>query len=263
MDKIENFFHFIAPKIISLTNERFENTKEIKYKDKDVDINFATEGDWDNEKLIIEEISKWFSKDTIISEETLFDGRISNSQNTWIIEPICGSSNFKNGIRFFCTNIAVAKNGELIAACVVDHSRGDYIWSIGEKKIYINHTLFNAKKDHKGIMIETDLSGLIGASKETLLKHERLISYLLHKKNYYLSSFCTSLPFACTALGRIDAYANGFSKLWDQAAANFLVLQAGGVISETNGNPWTLSSDNVLATLDKNLHEELLKIMES
>ena len=263
MDKVEEFFHFISPKIISLTNERFENTKEVKYKDEKNSLDIATEADLDNERLITNELKARFPNDQIIAEETFNEVDNINQGRSWIIDPICGSANFRNGIKFFSTNIALANNGLIMASCVVDHSIGQYIWSIGNSQININDKRISPKKRTKGIMVEVDLPALTGMDSNVIDKHIQLTSYLLHKKNYYLSSFCTSLLFAYVALGRIDAYANGFSKVWDVAAANFLILQAGGIVTELDGSPWTLNSNNVLGSFRKELHIELLGILNS
>jgi len=263
MDKIEEFFHYISPKIIQLTNRRFEKTKEIKYKDKEYSPNFATEGDFDNEKLILEELDKWFPEDLIVAEETSPDSQGINKARSWIIDPICGSSNFKNGIKFFCTNIALSDKGKLIASCVVDHCREEYAWSVGDYKIYINRKEIKPEKISMGTIVDVDLSALAGQDLKRIERHQKLISFLLRDKRYYLSTFSTSLSFAYVGLGRIDAYTNGYSKIWDVAAANFLILQAGGVVTQLDGKAWDLFSDNVLAARDKKLHSELLKILNS
>lgn len=260
MDKVEEFFHYISPKIITLTNQRFENTKEVKYKVTNSP-DFTTEGDLDNEKLTKDELFKRFPKDQIVAEETLSDTSQINKGRNWIIDPICGSSNFKNGIKFFCTNIALAENGIVIASCVIDHCREEYIWSTGKSLIHVGKKVITPEKRTMGTIIEVDLSALMGVSAERIERHEKLISYLLKNKKYYLSTFNTSLPFAYTALGRIDAYVNGINKIWDVAAANFLVLQAGGIVTELDGAPWTLSSNEVLASRDEVLHRELLDII--
>lgn len=262
MDKVEEFFHYISPRIINLTKKRFENTKEITYKDQEYNPNIATEGDFDNEKLILKELSKWFPNDLIIAEETSSDTNKINAGRSWIIDPICGSYHFKNGIKFFCTNIALSDKGVLVASLVIDHSREEYIYSVGSG-IYINRKKVKPEKKTQGIHIEVDLSGLMGTSKKIIERHEKLVSYLLKNKQVYLSSLNTSLPFAYVSLGRIDAYAAGYHKVWDTAAANYLILQAGGIITQMNGDPWNLSSDNTLAALDKNLHKELLLIINS
>lgn len=256
MNKVKQFFHSVSPKIISLTNERFEKTKEVRYKIQDSP-DLSTEGDLDNEELIKTELDRWFPDDGIIAEETLSDDSDINSGREWIIDPICGSLNFKNGVKFFCTNIALADNGNLIASCVVDHCREEYIWSVGNQEIFIGSDLFKPSEKTKATTIDVDLTALVEVSKERVQRHEKLVSYLLKNKKYYLTSYNTSLPFAYVALGRLDAYANGSSKVWDLAAANFLIMQK-GIVTEMDGKPWTLKSDNCLASIDKSLHQELL-----
>lgn len=257
MDKVEDFFHHISPRALSLTSRRFEHTKEIKYKESN-SLNLATEGDFDNEKLIKKSISKWFPQDKIIAEETSSETGEIDKGRVWIVDPICGSANFKRGVSFFCTNIALAHNGRLIASCVIDHSRQEYIWSVGNSKIYINRKLILLEKKTEGILLEVDLSGI---PLNMISRPLKLVSYLLRKRNYYIRSSCTSLPFAYIALGRIDAYVNGESKAWDTAAANFLITQAGGIVTQLDGSPWDLLSNNALGAIDKNLHRELLGIM--
>lgn len=259
MDKVKQFFHSVSPKIISLTNERFGNTKEVHYKIQGSP-DLSTEGDLDNEELIKAELAEWFPDDGIVAEETLSDDSDINSGRKWIIDPICGSLNFKNGIKFFCTNLALADNGNLIASCVVDHCREEYIWSVGNREIFIGRNLFKPSEKTKAIVVDVDLSALMGVSNDRIERQEKLISYLIKNKKYYLSAYNTSLPFAYVALGRLNAYANGSSKVWDLAAANFLIMQ-NGIVTEMNGKPWTLNSDNALASIDKDLHKELLDII--
>ncbi len=262
MDKVEEFFHFISPKIIDLTNQRFEHTKKVKYKQENTP-DFATEGDLDNESLIKEELFKWFPQDQIVAEETSSDSTQVNKGRNWIIDPICGSSNFKNGVKFFSTNIALSRDGDLIASCVIDHSREEYIWSIGNNTLNIGKHVVKSEKRTMGVVVEVDLSAVMGQPREITERQDRLVSQLLSNKKYYLASFNTSLGFAYTALRRINAYASGFNKVWDVAAANFLVIQAGGVVTQMDGKPWNLFSSNVLASVDSDLHLELLQIIAS
>jgi myo-inositol-1(or 4)-monophosphatase len=260
MDKVEEFFHYISPKIIALTNQRFEHTREITYKQENTP-DFVTEGDLDNEELIKKELFNWFPEDQIIAEETLSDSSQINKGRNWIIDPICGSANFKNGVKFFSTNIALSQDGHLIASCVIDHSREEYIWSTGNNTIHIGNQITKSAQRSLGVVVEVDLSAVMGVPKEITERQEKLVANLLNNKKYYLASFNTSLGFAYSALGRINAYASGYNRVWDVAAANFLIIQAGGIVTQMDGKPWTLTSDNVLASIDINLHKELLKIL--
>ena len=66
---------------------------------------FVTNADKKAEKIIIEELSKSRKKYSILSEEA---GKIENSDNdnTWIIDPIDGTTNFLHGIPHFAISIA-------------------------------------------------------------------------------------------------------------------------------------------------------------
>ena len=263
MSKIVDFFHTISPKIIKSTNNTFGNIKEIKYKDKNNPLDIVTKGDFDNEKIIISEIKKWFPDHNIVAEETFSSTKNPEKGKTWIIDPICGTLKFKNGIRFFSTNVALANNGKLIASCVIDHCKQEYVWSTGNHEIYINKKKFNSNRKSNFTTIEVDLSSTTQAPLERIENILKLVSFLARSKKYYLSTFCTSLAYTYTSLGRIDGYINSFSHAWDTAAANFLILQAGGIVTEVDGKPWSLTSDNVLASYDKELHAELLNILNS
>jgi myo-inositol-1(or 4)-monophosphatase len=262
MKKIEDFFHYISPKIIEIADLKFENSGKIKYKEKNT-INIVTEADFAVENLIKNEIIRRFPKDKIVAEET-FTGTLQIKKGEcWILDPICGSANFNNGVRFFSTNIALALNGKLIAACVVDHSKGEYIWSTGNNLLHIGKRTVKPERRSKGIVIDVDLSAILNQPDNITIRQVKLVSYLLTHKNYCLVSYATSLGFAYTALNRINAFASGHNKVWDVAAANFLVKQAGGSVTDYDGKPWTLNSDCVLASPDPDLHRLLLKIVLS
>ncbi|OGH19164.1 MAG: hypothetical protein A3D74_00085 [Candidatus Levybacteria bacterium RIFCSPHIGHO2_02_FULL_37_13] len=84
---------------------------------------------------------------------------------------------------------------------------------------------------------------------------------MISETKYSPITYATSLGFAYVSLGRIDAYLNPNIRLWDMAAANFLAEQSGGIVTDIQGFPWTLSSTSVLAARDKLLHKELLNLL--
>jgi len=85
---------------------------------------------------------------------------------------------------------------------------------------------------------------------------------LLTQTKYTAITYATSLGFAYVSLGRIDAYLNPNIRLWDMVAANFLTVQAGGIVTDIQGLPWILTSSSVLGARDKILHKELLNLLK-
>ncbi|HIL47358.1 MAG TPA: inositol monophosphatase, partial [Acidimicrobiia bacterium] len=65
---------------------------------------------------------------------------------------------------------------------------------------------------------------------------------------------------ASVACGRVDGYFESELNLWDMAAGLVLVAEAGGVVTDLEGN--FPQKDFVLATTAE-LHPELIKLLRS
>lgn len=260
--KVARFFHQISPQVLQLVNKKYRHSKVVKHKSKNKnDFNFATEADLAVEKLIILQIQENFPKDQIMAEESYAETKLGKLGKLWVIDPICGTGNFARDIKTFVTNIALVENGKLVAACAIDHPQSEYIWSTGQQKVFSGKKLLKREKKTNGVAVEVDLTALLGISREIKQKHAKLISQLILKTDYYLVSTASSLNFAYVALGRLDAYVCANCKLWDMAASNFLILQAGGVVTDIFGKEWTINSSSALASIDKKLHGKLLNFL--
>ena len=72
--------------------------------------NFATQGDLESEKKVIEIITKNFPDHNIIGEES---GRVDKgSEYSWAIDPIDGTIPFVDGIPFFGVSVGLLKNNQ-------------------------------------------------------------------------------------------------------------------------------------------------------
>lgn len=263
-EELKNFFHAVSPKVLKLASEKFKKSAIIKFKGSDENTsNYVTDADLDIENKIVEEIRKRFPKDKIVSEENYAAVRVENKGRFWIIDPICGTSNFVKEIKLFATNIAFAENGKLTAACVIDHARNQYIWSVGKEKIFIGETKVNTVKKSSGISIEVDIGGATGGTREKKIRFSQFLSRIIQETNYAPLTYNSSLGFAYAAIGRLDAYISANNKIWDVAAANFLMMTTRGIITTFEGTPWSLESTDVVATKDKKLHKKLLSFLKN
>ena len=57
-----------------------------------------------------------------------------------------------------------------------------------------------------------------------------------------------AIDLAYVAAGKLDAFWERNLNLWDMASGVLLVREAGGEVTEPNGNPWNISSKNILAS---------------
>jgi myo-inositol-1(or 4)-monophosphatase len=260
LGKEREFFHEIAPIIISYIRTASRKIAVLKTNTANK-VEFATAADIGVEEIIVREIRRRFPKDNIVAEETAPDIPSNYKGRYWFVDPICGTTNFSRGSNLYATNIALAENEELIAACVIDHNEGEHIWSTGDNKVYNGKRQLTLSGDEPPYIIEFEFSTANATQDKDKTKFTKFTKNILQETNYYITSYATSLAFTYTALGKIDAYIVPRARIWDIAAPIFLTLQVGGIISELNGKPWTLHSSNVLGARDKKLHKKIVDLL--
>jgi myo-inositol-1(or 4)-monophosphatase len=76
--------------------------------------------------------------------------------------------------------------------------------------------------------------------------------------------FSTTLSLALVATGRIAACVLfAAPDVVHIAAGTLLVAEAGGQVTDTSGEPWTLSARSLVCSADERLHQELLKLLDA
>jgi myo-inositol-1(or 4)-monophosphatase len=253
----KDFFNNIAPRILALVLS-FNGTASVSVQKSHGD--YSTEVDVAVENLIVDEIQQRFPKDAILAEEgrsqtTIPDGRI------WIIDPICGTTNIGRGMKNFCTNIALVDHMNLIASCVIDHSTGDVLWSVGNKKVYINDQLFEyiQPDDDFGVVVDVDFGSLDASRREVRNNFSKTIKLLLTSSDYMITSLNSSLAFAYTSIGKLDGFINSYNHPWDICAASFLLQQTGCTITALDGEPWTITTVGAVGAYRTEIHHKLLR----
>ena len=220
---------------------------------------YSTKVDIACEDYVVSEIQKAFTGDEILAEEgysktAISDGRI------WLIDPICGTNNLGKGINNFCTNVALVDKNRVVAACVVDYSRNEYIWSVGGNTVFVGSEPYVAPSPALGQKVDVDFGSIRGASPAVRKRHNDLIGKLVEQTDYDIVSLNTSLGFAYTATGKIDGFVNVFNHPWDIATASFLIEQAGGTLTALDGSPWNLQSVGAIGGRTAEIHRRLLDL---
>ncbi|MFH0834496.1 MAG: inositol monophosphatase family protein, partial [Patescibacteria group bacterium] len=224
---------------------------------------FATDADLASEKLIVAELRKNFPDDGILAEESWheFDPRKRN----WVIDPLDGTKNFHFGLPNWCVSIALRENDESVVGVIF---------------VPISNQLFSARKNggaklnDKKIRVSSTVK--IGDSLVLVEIPRRHTSGNRFKKD--VSAFTKSLEkirrvrafasaasdLALVARGAADAYLD-FSrntKIWDVAAGELLIREAGGEISDATPPNLQFPNVSILATNGK-LHREMKSLLES
>ena len=230
---------------------------DFKISNKEGMNNLVTEADHAAEKAIIDVIQKQYPGHFILSEET---GEIkTSSEYKWIIDPIDGTVNFANGIPLCCVSIGLEKNGEMIFGAV-------HAPLLNE--LYIAEKGMGATLNNKKISVsnKTDLikSCLVTGFPYTYLDAPngplQVFDKLIRKGIPVRRLGSAAIDLCWVAAGRFDGFYEHKLQAWDSAAGFLLIEEAGGKVTDFNGNPYSPYQPHILATNGK-IHEELRTVV--
>jgi len=176
---------------------------------------FVSNADLKAEKIIIEELKKARPYYSIISEE---DGSESNKDknNTWIIDPIDGTTNFLHGVPHFAISIALKSGGEIVSGLIYDPIKDEMFYAEKDNGAFFNNQRIRVSK-------KKEINACLFA---TGGKFENEIGLPIRKTG------SAALDIAYVAAGRYDGYFQNNLNIWDIAAGIIMIKEAGGMINE-------------------------------
>ena len=215
----------------------------------------VTEFDVAAEKLIIDGIRTAFPDHAILSEEK--GSCTTESPYRWIIDPLDGTNNFIRGYPHFAVSIALEVNGKIEIGSVYDPSRDELFTAIFREGAMLDDEEIRVSRQSilDGSLIETGFSSRFSLAVANYPYFKAILPYAQAIRN------CGSaaLTFAYVAAGRLDAAWYLSLAPWDVAAGKLLVQEAGGEVSDLDGEPLVDAERGVLAT-NRSVHKEVVKI---
>jgi myo-inositol-1(or 4)-monophosphatase len=231
--------------------------KQIEFKGR---ANLVTVADRESEALIIREIQRVFPEHAILAEESGAAGAAA-AEARWIIDPLDGTTNFAHQYPFFCVSIGLELRGEIICGAVYDPTRDE---------------MFSASRG-KGAFVNGER---LGVSEADRLEHALLITgfpYRFREKidlamtqfrNFMLTSQAVrrggsaALDLCYVAQGRCDGFWELDLQPWDTAAGRVILEEAGGRVTDYNGNPFSVYMKQIVASNGR-IHDQMLEVLRS
>ena len=204
---------------------------------------FVTKTDKHVEKILIEELSKTKKNFSFLAEES---GSIKNKdkENIWIIDPIDGTTNFLHGIPHFAICIAHQSKGEILSGLIFDPIKDEMFFAEKDKGAFLNNQRLRVSK--KNLLDDC----LFSSNHEGVKFSDLNMRY----------SGCAALDLAYVAAGRLDGFFHNKINLWDVAAGEILVKEAGGVVNDIY--KFDINKIDIKASSDA-INSEMLKKLEN
>ncbi len=180
---------------------------------------------------------------SFITEET---GNIQNKdrENIWIIDPIDGTTNFLHGIPHFAICIAHQSEGQILRGLVFDPIKDEMFFAEKDKGAFLNNQRLRVSK-------KNSIDECLFSSNHEGVKFSDL------NMRY---SGCAALDLAYVAAGRLDGYFHNKINLWDVAAAEILVKEAGGIVNDIH--KFDINRIDIKASSDA-INAEMLKKLKN
>jgi myo-inositol-1(or 4)-monophosphatase len=237
-----------------LLRQRVDSIREVRHKSA---VDLVTDVDIQSEQEIRATLLGAFPTHSILGEEGgAYVG--SDPRYRWIVDPLDGTTNYAHGFPFFCVSIGLEVEGQLTLGVV-------YAPLMDE--LFVAETGHGATLNDRPIRVST-IGDLSQALLATGFPYDRA-EFPRALKSFEVVSLqsqavrragSAALDMCYVACGRLDGYWEHHVKPWDQAAGAVLVREAGGNVTATNGSPFSIEANQVLAT-NGLLHLDLAGIL--
>lgn len=230
----------------------------------------VTEVDKGSEKMIRNLISTYFPHHTVMGEEGVGQTveekqqavqEAMQAEYVWVVDPIDGTTNFVHGFPFFSVSIALAHKGEIIVGVVYDPSRDELFVAEKGKGAYVRGKRILVREEQKlsQCLIAT---GFPIDRERTLPPNMRGLEAMVPKVRNIRTGGSAALHMAYIAAGRLNGFWELGLNAWDTAAGSILIQEAGGKVTDTFGNPYTLGTRHIVAT-NGYVHDEVLQVLKT
>lgn len=217
----------------------YEKDYEIKDKGGDSPV---TDADLASEKVILEEIKKYDFG--ILSEETTDDKKRLGKERVWLIDPMDGTKDFIDKTGEFTIMIGLVENGKSILGAVYQPVEDILYFAVQ------GQGAFKQVGKRKPEMIKV--------SKQDSMSEISMLSSRFHRSDLeieiaeknkikkFITCGSAGLKICKIAEGVADLNVNPSNKTWewDMCAADIILSEAGGKLSDISGNNFKYNKKN-------------------
>jgi len=205
---------------------------------------YVTEVDHASEEAIVEALRSAYPDHAVLGEESGLQGP-EDAEFQWIVDPLDGTTNFIHGFPCYAVSIALLQRGQVTQAVVYDPSRNELFTASRGSGTFLNdrRVRVSGRTRYHDALLGAHWPGSAGPDQGNSPRFREVAqgSSGLRRQG------STVLDLAYVAVGRLDGFCGVGLKPWDVAAGSLLVLEAGGLVADFDGEQGWMKSGNVLA----------------
>lgn len=227
---------------------------------------FLTDADLKSEQVILSLLASEYPDIPSLSEEK--GGDEVAEGYLWVVDPVDGTINFFLGDDHWGVSIALVKDGRTIAGVVYLPARGQLFSASRDrasKLLLGDNRTIDLKVSGESNLAESQFWVGWGKENHGGEDHKKVYDAIikLDRRTLYpqIRNSATA-DMMMVASGKIQGYVFLNPEPFDIAAAGLIIEQAGGKVTDKDGNPWGAFSRSLVAS-NGILHDELLSIIKA
>jgi len=251
-----NFLNKLASELTSFYFSKLNKTFKVSNKLKGRGYDPVTTSDKAFEKFIRSKIKKKFPSHQVVGEE--FGHKKTNSDYTWVIDPIDGTRSFVIGNPTWSNLISLNFKGKPILGLANFPVLKKYYLNYSNKAAYVvenrkkTKISVNKKVKFSNIKLSAAFHGALS------LNQQKKIPQILKLMQFPCSD---ALSYAHLAEGKVDVVMQCSNKIWDIHPLIPIIKAAGGIVS-TWSNKDAVNAGNILVSSNSTVHNKFLKLLK-
>ncbi len=228
---------------------------------------FVSRADIQAERTLRAELARTRPEYGFLGEEggeTKGTGEIGG-RNRWIADPLDGTTNFLHGLPHFAISLALERDGEVIAGVIYQPISDELFWAEKGNGAFIDtpnarsrRLRVSGRKDLGQALVSTGIPQMgRGNHPDYVRRRQQVMGKTAGVRRWGAAS----LDLAFVAAGRYDGFFEYDLSPWDVAAGLLLVREAGGLISDIEGNPYALGAPSIIAA-NGHLRDPLVEVLK-
>ena len=224
-------------------------------------LDFVTDYDLRIQQYLIENLRPLVPEAVFFGEEITDgnDARGSEEGFCFYLDPIDGTTNFVFGYHHSCVSVGIAKDGRIIAGFVFNPYNNEMYRAVRGQGAYLNDCrIWTENRKLKG--------GILGFDAPVNPEHEaqffEILRALYREAGTIRSGGSAAIDLCRVASGSNVACLEVLLSPYDFAAASVIIEEAGGVITQADGSPVSLTGDCSVIAGAPLAYEQMKEIMQ-